>query len=332
MVLAAGLGLRLRPLTLLRAKPALPVMNRPLIAWILEGLRGQGIREVMVNLHHRPASVRRAVRGVRGLRVRFSLERRLLGTGGGPRRVRRWLGPGACLVVNGDVLLDGDLARLLDVHARRRAPATLGLLPLPPGRGYSRVVTGPSGEVRSLGGLPQPGPGRSWLFTGLHVLDPALLEMLPPGPSDSVRDLYAPLVAVGWPPRGVALDGAWYDFGSPARYLESHRALLGRGFAGARDGRLVAPGARIHPRAEVVESVVGPGSAVAAGARVRGSVLWDRVQVGEGAEVRDSVVTSGVRVEARQALARAVLLRPTPARAREPGARLWRGRLAWKLT
>jgi NDP-sugar pyrophosphorylase family protein len=332
MVLAAGLGLRARPLTLLLAKPALPVMNRPLVAWILEGLRGLGIREVLVNLHHRPASVRRAVRGVRGLRVRYSLERRILGTGGGPRRVRRRLGPGPCLLVNGDVLFDGDLRPLLAAHARRRAPATLGLLPLPPGRGYSPVVTARSGEVRSLGGLPQPAPGRPWLFTGVHVLDPALLETLPPGASDSVRDLYAPLVAVGLPPRGVALDGAWYDFGSPARYLESHRALLGRGFAGARDGRLVAPSARIHPRAEVVESVVGPGSAVAAGARVRGSVLWDRVQVGEGAEVRDSIVTSGVRVVAGQTAARAVLLRPTPARLREPGARLFPGRLAWELS
>ena len=120
--------------------------------------------------------------------------------------------------------------------------------------------------------------------------------LLPAGPSDSVRDLYAPLVAEGEPMVGVPLEGAWYDLGSPKLYLESQLSLLAAGFGGARRGRLIHPQTRVHPGATVRRSVVGAGSVLGAGAVVEDSVLWDRVQVGAGAQVRRSVVTEGRRV------------------------------------
>jgi hypothetical protein len=130
MVLAAGLGTRMRPLTLLRAKPALPVMNRPLIHWTLERLARHGIREVVVNLHHLPASVVRAVGdgSAFGLKVQYTRERTILGTGGGPRKARPLLGDGPVLIVNGDVLFDFDLGDLMRQHRRRKASATLAQL------------------------------------------------------------------------------------------------------------------------------------------------------------------------------------------------------------
>jgi len=310
MVLAAGLGLRMRPLTLLRAKPVLPVLNRPLIHWTLELLRRHGVTDVVINLHHLPATVRRAVGDGRtlGLRVSYSFERKILGTSGGPRKVRRFFGDEPFLLVNGDVLFDFDLSDLVRRHAASGARATLALKAYRRVESYGGVVIGPGGFVRALAGLPRPVPGRPLLFTGVHVLDPDLLDRLPPGPSDSVRDLYAPLVAEGQRLLGVRVSGAWYDFGSPSLYLASQLSMMSSGFRGAGVARLVHPEARVHPRARVTRSVVGPGAVVGEGAVVSGSVLWEKAEVGPGARVSASIVATGGRVGDEEAVARAVVL------------------------
>jgi NDP-sugar pyrophosphorylase family protein len=311
MVLAAGLGTRMRPLTLRRAKPVLPVLNRPLLHWTLELLRSHGVREVMINLHHRPQTVKAAVGDGRafGLKVRYSFERTILGTGGGPRKVRAFFGDEPFLLLNGDVVFDLDLSLLVRRHREAGVKATLALLPNPDPRRYSPVITDARGRVRSLAGLPHPARGTPSLFAGIHVMDPALLDRLPRGASDSVRHLYAPMVAEGDPPLGVRLKGPWYDLGSPSLYLASHHALLATRFRGKRRGSLVDPAARIDPAARVVRSVVGPGGVVEAGAVVRDSVLWDRVRVGEGANVESSILATGVRVQPGEAVDRAVVMR-----------------------
>ena len=312
MVLAAGLGLRMRPLTLLRAKPALPVLNRPLLHWTLELLRRHGVTDVVINLHHLPATVRRSVGDGRtlGLRVSYSFERRILGTAGGPRKVRRFFGGEPFLLVNGDVLFDFDLSDLVRRHAASGARATLALKPHRQVGTYGGVVTGPGGFIRALAGRPRPVAGRPLLFTGVHVLDPDLLDRLGPGASDTVRDLYAPLVAEGQRLLGVRVSGAWYDFGSPSLYLASQLSMMSSGFRGAGVARLVHPDARIHPRARVTRSVVGAGTVVGEGAVVSGCVLWEGAQVGRGARVSGSIVATGARVEEDEVVERAVALPP----------------------
>jgi mannose-1-phosphate guanylyltransferase len=299
MVLAAGLGLRLRPLTLRRAKPVLPVLNRPLLHWTLELLARHGVREVVINVHHLARTVTLAVGDGRafGLEVTYSREPRILGTGGGPRKVRDFFGSEPFFLVNGDVAFDLDLSFLLERHRAAGARATLGLLRNPDPRRYSPVVTGPGGWIRSLAGRPRRARGAVSLFAGIHVLDPALLDRLPPGPSDSVRDLYVPQLAEGARLLGVRLRGAWYDLGSPSLYRASQVSMLASGFRGVGPGPLVDPRARVHPRARVVRSVVGPGTVVEEGARLQGSVVWDRVRVARGALIRDSILASGIRVE-----------------------------------
>ena len=161
MVLAAGYGLRMRPLTLLRAKPALPVLNRPLLHWTLERLARAGVREVVVNAHHLPETIEAAVRQARGLGLRLKTVREadeILGTGGGPKAVREWLGEGPVLLVNGDVLFDLDLRALVARHRALGARATLALRPNP--GGYSPVVSQPrTGRILSIAGRPRPADG-----------------------------------------------------------------------------------------------------------------------------------------------------------------------------
>jgi NDP-sugar pyrophosphorylase family protein len=314
MVLAAGLGTRMRPLTLAVAKPVLPVLGRPLLHWTLELLAVHGVTEVMINLHHLPRTVRAAVGDGHafGLKVSYSFEPEVLGTGGGPRKVRRWAGDEPLLLVNGDVVFDFDLGLLRRRHEAAGAPATLGLIPNPDPRRYRPVVTGPDGLVRSLAGRPRPARGTVSMFTGVHLVDPALLARLPPGPSDTVRDLYAPLVAEGRPPLGVRLRGPWYDLGSPSLYLASQRSLLASRFRGIRRGSVIHPEARVHPRARVVRSVVGKGARIGEGAEVRGSVLWERVKVGRAAVVEASILARGVTVEDGEVLASSLLMKDQP--------------------
>jgi len=294
MVLAAGLGLRLRPLTLLRAKPALPVLNRPLLQWTLERLARHGVTDVVINLHHLPATVVAAVGDGRalGLNVRYSQERSILGTAGGPRRVRDFFGDAPFLLVNGDVIFDFDLKSLVARHRREGVRATLALKPNPDPRVYGPVVTGRGGRILSLAGRPEPARGTVSLFTGVHVLDPALLERLPAGASDSVRDLYAPLVAEGERLLGLRVGGPWYDLGSPEAYLTSQLAMLLA--AHGRRRSFVDPTATLAPDARVDRSVVGAGAVVEAGARLRGSVVWEGVRVGRGSQVVGSILAANV--------------------------------------
>jgi mannose-1-phosphate guanylyltransferase len=310
MILAAGLGTRMRPLTALRAKPVLPVLNRPLLHWTLELLRRHGVREVMLNTHHLPGTVRRAIGdgSAFGLRVSYSHERRILGTAGGPRRARAWLGDAPFFLVNGDVLFDFDLGALLARHRAARARATLALLPNPDPRVYGAVVTGRDGRIRSISGRPAPARGTVSLFTGVHVMEPSILDRLPEGAAEAVPDLYAPLIAEGETVQGVRMRGPWYDFGTPGVYLQSQIAMLARGFTGERRTTLVAESARVHEDAIVRRSVIGKGCVVEEGARVEDSILWDRVRVGAGARVLGSVIAGGVAVPPRQVVRATVVV------------------------
>lgn len=312
IVLAAGLGERMRPLTRVRAKPVLPVLDRPLLHWTLARLARQGVTDVVVNLHHLPGTVKRALGrgGAFGLRIRYSFEAEILGTAGGPRRVRRFLGDEPFLIVNGDVLFDLDVRTLLHEHRRSGARATLAVRRNPDPARYGGLIVDRGGWVRSI--VRAPAPRGVALFTGIHVMDPALLDRLPAGPSDSVRDLYIPLLAEGAPIRAVRTAGAWYDFGSPALYLRSHMSLLRSGFRSVRARtRLVHPDADVHRDAEVSEAVVGPGCVIGAGARVSRSVLWDGIRVGAGARVERSILASRARVEAGERIVGLTIV-PTP--------------------
>jgi NDP-sugar pyrophosphorylase family protein len=295
MVLAAGFGLRMWPLTLLRAKPVLPVLNRPLLHWTLERLARHGVGEVVVNLHHLPESVTSALGDGRafGLRIRYSREREILGTAGGPRAVRELFGDEPFLLVNGDMLFDFDLRALVARHHASGARATLALRPNPDPRAYGAVITDRRGRIRAIKGRPRRTRGTISLFAGVHVLDPTLLDLLPPGRSDSVHDLYVPLLGEGAFLQGVRVRGAWYDLGRPRLYRDTQLRLMpGRG----RDRCLVDPGAGLGPGARVRRSVIGRGARVAAAARVERSVVWEDARVERDARLEGALVVTGAVV------------------------------------
>lgn len=227
MILAAGLGTRLRPLTNTIPKPLLPVAGTPLIVWNLLLLRRHGFREVIVNLHHLGPMIEQAVGdGDRyGLRISYSREPVILGTGGGIKQVEAFFSGEPFLVVNGDTLFELDLDALVEFHLQHAAAATLVLRKDPEAERWGLVEVGREHRiVRITGrGLPDTGPTEPRMFAGIHILHPRLLRDVPKGQASSIIDAYVAAIQRGEAVLGYDSEGYWSDVGSPERYAQTER-------------------------------------------------------------------------------------------------------------
>ncbi len=317
MVLAAGEGRRLQPLTLERPKPTIPVLGRPLLLQILHRLYLAGIDSSVVNLHHGPDAIRElcGAKDNPGLpRIEFSHECEILGTGGGLRHAADFLGGnGPILVHNSDFLADIDFERAFAVHRSSELVATLVLAPARPG--YSLVEVDSLGRVLSLAGLPETDPTEvagGHLFTGCHIINESVLERIPAnGPSD-MRDVFRVLASERQ--LGSFLhDGFWWEFGSPELYLEGSLKLLGCTAEKRRDisreldpvrridDAVVAmgPGARLHPTTTLKGRVaVGLAGLVSERVTLEDSVVMPEAWVGPDSRLRRCVVGPGVELPA----------------------------------
>ena len=311
MVLCAGLGTRLRPLTEVVPKPAVPVGGLPLVAWNLALLSGAGARRAVVNVHHLPRVMARAAEvaaAALGLPLALSREPEIAGTGGALREARALLdGADEIVLVNGDVLFDVDLPAAIAAHRRSGALATMLLLPMPEGARYATVEVDGEGAVRRIAGKFGPG-GEGlvpWHFSGVHVLSARALDHVPAAPfeCDVNRHVYPPLMERGLV-RGWLASGFWSDLGTPARYLAANLdAVAGRvplaRFPGVAPAR-VGPGTVVEPGADVGRDVVlGARCRVPAGAFLRRAVVWDGTSLVPGERLEDAVAAGGLRVPAR---------------------------------
>ncbi|HXO26713.1 MAG TPA: sugar phosphate nucleotidyltransferase [Thermoanaerobaculia bacterium] len=302
LVLAAGLGTRLRPLTDDLPKPLLPVLGQPLLGLTLRRLAAVGCEAAAINLHHGAGQIRRAFGGEHaGLPLTWSEEPLLLGTLGalGPL-AGFFAGADLALVVNGDSLCRWPLAELLARHLATGALATLLLAaradPADFGGGVAVDSAGKLLWLRSAGAPGDRGTRRR-VFAGAHVLSRRLLQRiaadLAPAPADFVRDLYEPLLADQPGCLDTLTTGRrWHDLGTPRRYLA---ATLD--WTGAR-GLWISPAAAVAPTATVRRSSLEAGVCVAAEAIVEDSVLLPDASVGAGCEVRDSILGPGVELPA----------------------------------
>lgn len=315
MVLCAGLGERLLPLTRTLPKPALPVLGRPLICQILARLAREGIREAVVNLHHIPSRVVEAVGDGAALgleRVDYSHEPEILGTAGALRRAAAHLrGEETILVHNGDFLSDIAVGEVAEFHAGSGCPATLVVAAHRPGFTEIHVA---GHRVLGFGGTRRPrGSAETYLFTGFQVLSADLLERIPAGrPSDLVRDLYRGLAAV----RQVAAyvhEGFWWEFGSAPAFLEGCLRLFDlpperrtriahtdpiRDLDGAR--LAAGPGADLHAGGIALRGRVALGfaSLVGEGSSLEDTVVMNEAWIGPGCSLRRVIVGPETEVPA----------------------------------
>ncbi len=243
MILCAGLGTRLRPLTERWPKPAVPLLGQPLIRYTLELLRAGGVKEVGINTHHLPEVMNATARAeCERLQLGFTTvhEPEIQGTGGGIRGLKDFLRHAPALVCNGDVLFAMNVPAILDAHAKSGAAATMVLLPMPEGEKYNPVELDPDFNVRRIAGhglrgqTDKNGPGgpklTPWHFTGVHVLSPEVFDfMAATGAEDINRDVYPRLLAAGLRIHGHRVDARgsyWSDLGTPERYCATHQHLL----------------------------------------------------------------------------------------------------------
>jgi mannose-1-phosphate guanylyltransferase len=313
IVLVGGQGTRLQPLTLTVPKPALTLVDRPFLAYMIEWLAGHGVTEVVLACGFLPDVLREALAGEEeraGVTIRYVVEPERRGTAGAIRFAADQLGDDLddrFLALNGDVLTDLDLTALLGAHAGR---ATIALHPVGDSAAYGLVRCGASGEVLEFTektGEAVPGE----VNAGMYVLERSVLDLIPPDEEVSIeRDVFPYLVGEGL--HGLLLDGYWMDIGTPERYLEASWDILERrvetrveptapGMLVGKDTE-VAPGAKIGPRV-----VLGKGCKVEAGTEVRDSVLLDGCTVGEAARVHGSILSAAVEVAAGATLENAVV-------------------------
>jgi NDP-sugar pyrophosphorylase family protein len=307
LVLTAGLGTRLRPLTHVRAKAAAPVDGEPLARRTIQWLVGHGVRDLVLNLHHKPESIAAVVGDGAdlGARVRYSWESPVLGSAGGPRHAlpllldpdadpSRRSGAAAkaetFVIVNGDTLTDLDLPAMIAHHRRSGALVTMALIPnaRPDKYGGALLDAG-----HAITGFTRRGDLRpSFHFIGPQVAEADVFLPLADGvPAETVLGIYPELIASRpGSVRGFVSEAAFHDIGTPADLLRTSLDLA------AADGRVDRPRWGRNPQ-------------VAATARITRSVLWDDVTVGAGAVLTECIVTDGVHVPDGAAFSRCAIVR-----------------------
>ena len=329
MILAAGYGTRLWPLTLDRTKPAIPFMNKPLVGYVAEYLAQYDCREVLVNLHHQPESVRAALGdGSRfGVSLNYIEEPDILGTSGALDNARDWLEGGTFVVVNGKIVTDINLAKALETHRRTKALATLVLRRNPARERFSIIETH-TGLVAGFGKMPVPPTSDNdserafatrqmsnviatnsvadsaifdetpLMFTGIQILEPRIFDYIPRKVfSHTTTDVYPQAILAGEIIAAHIAEGMWYELSTIERYLEISLALL---------------------RQKGTDRIIGKDSSVAEGAFVRDAVLWENVHVEAGARVRRAVLADGVRIRAGEAIENAAVVRADLVRGTTP--------------
>ena len=338
VILAGGQGTRLRPLTLARAKPVVPFLNRPFLAYQLSLLRHHGVTDVILSCSYRVDDVEAALGDGRGLgvRLRYVVEKEPLGTGGGVRNAAD-LASGTVFVLNGDVLTDVDLTAMRRFHDERGSRTTIYLAPVADPRAYGLVETDAGGRIERF--REKPGPDETittdLINGGVYLLDAVLLQRIPSDRPVSIeREFFPALITDGIAAYGWTGQAYWRDIGSPAAYRDAQLDLLNERVRSPlpppgerRDGSWIAPTARLAADARIVGpsqvgagtevgararvgplAVVGDGCRLGEDARVEGAILWEGVSVGAGARLSNCVIGTGVRIGAHVSIGPGVVL------------------------
>jgi len=227
MVLAAGLGTRLRPLTNSLPKPLLPLGPHSLLVWNLLLLRKHGVTEIMINLHYLGEQIQAVIGNGQelGLKVSYSTEPVLLGTGGGLKQVEPFFEGEPFLVINGDTIFDLDLSALISHHRQADAIATMVVRDDPDVEKWGVLETDVQGQVLTIIGKGRPnsrdeGTLTRRMFAGIHVIDPVLLRHIPAGVPSSIIEAYVLWLERDAMVSSYPLAGYWSDVGTPDRYAQ----------------------------------------------------------------------------------------------------------------
>lgn len=298
LILLGGLGSRLRPFTLNRPKPLMPILNRLFISYQLDQLKRHGIREVILALGHKAGHFRRHLgSGKRwGLRFRYSIEPSPLGTGGAIRQALPFI-HGPTFILNGDVLSDIDLGHLAKAHHAARAEATLTLVAVDDPAAYGLVETDPEGKILRF--LEKPSPDQittRMINAGCYLFERSMIEWISPdGPVSVEREVFPQLLREGRRLFSYTHGGYWSDIGTLQSYWKTHMDLAGSAFDVSSSG---STSSKKRKAGESFTVVSGPGVKVGKNVVFSGKVvIGEGCRIGDHATIKDSVIQARSVIE-----------------------------------
>jgi len=325
MILAAGEGTRLRPLTGERPKPLFPIANRPVIHHVLDKARRAGIREVVVNLHYRADEIKAACGdGSRwGIKIHWSVETQLMGTAGGVKKMEHVLKDAPFIILSGDGVSDVDPLAVLAFHKKRKALGTMVTKAVDYRFEYGITLSGRNGRITKFIEKPSWGDVFSnTANTGIYLFEPTVFKHIPSGrPYDFGKELWPKFLKEGRPIYAMKFDGYWCDVGNLSEYRRAEKDALDGNVKLQMPGKelskgvWVDEGASIDPKAELrAPCIIGKGVRIAAGAEVgpytvvgddseigekatlKNCIMWEQVSVGKNVHLTNCIVGQGGKV------------------------------------
>ncbi len=291
MILAAGLGTRLQPLTNKRPKALMPIVNRPIISRIIEYLKGYGITQIIVNAHHHSTQILDFLNSGKpfGVEIEVRVEPEILGTGGGIKSTQDFWDHDPFIVINSDILTDIDISQAYEYQKTFKNMATLILHDRIP---FNQIRIDNNRHIVDISGQDKPG---RLAFTGIHIINPILLSYIPkPGFSDIIN-CYRELIHSGMAIDGFLSEGHyWHDIGNISSYFQANKEIL---FMGKKPFA-IGINTYLDPLSRLEEwAIIGDNGFIEEDVAIKRSIIWDNVRVKRGSTVIDSVVTSSREVD-----------------------------------
>ena len=296
MILAAGFGTRLFPLTIDRTKPAIPFLGKPLVGYVAEYIAGYGFKDVVVNLHHQPESVKKALGDGSdfGVNIHYSLEEpEILGTSGALDNAKDFLGEDTFLVVNGKIITDIDISKALETHKKSGALATMILKENPARERFSEVII-EDNLIKKFGNFPNPeiqNPKSKiqnpLMFTGIQILEPRIFDYIPSGVySDILPAFYLPAIEKGEKIVAHIATGKWFELSTIPRYLQISLAMLN----GKKNKVIKGANVKIADSAKVEDSIIWDDVSIADDVSISNSIIGDDVKISGGKQLNDVAI------------------------------------------
>lgn len=283
MILAAGLGTRLRSLTSNIPKALVPVRNRPVIDRVIQYLKGQGVSEIVVNAHHHHKQIVKHLDGGRpfGLNIEVRVEPEILGTGGGIKNTEDFWGTEPFIVINADILTDIDLSKARKEHNKTGGLATLILHNH---ESFNQVQIDNRLNITDIAAKSHTG---RLAFTGIHIIAPELFQHIEPDVFSNIIDCYRDLIRSGNQITACVSSGHyWRDIGSVESYMLANKETLGN------KPFIKGSNCRIHNSVKLEDwAIIGDNTHLEKDAVIRRSILWENIKVKKCARVIDSIVT-----------------------------------------
>lgn len=338
MILAAGYGKRMRPLSSVLPKPLLPVANIPAIEYSINLFKNNGVESTVINTYYKKEDIQDFFKDKTGLGVdiQFSHEEMLLGTAGGIKRAEKFLREDTFFVINSDIIVDIDLKEVIRFHREKGALITMVLRRDEDAERYG--IIGVDSESRVKRFLREGADNRGLtdtMFTGIQVFEPGALNEIPSGrPCELPLEVYPRLISKGYPVFGYITDKYWMDMGSHKKYLKAHHDILSNKYPPFKEiareknislnvhEKFIDKNVRIIPPVIIDEScsikegcsvgpnvVLGKNSVLDRGVSIKESVVWENAALSDNAEISNSIIGSSVRIEKKSGIENKIVIK-----------------------